>query len=46
MRVLGRHAAGASLSREAMTGAASYELPYYLMAGSERLMDSYRRMTL
>lgn len=46
MRALGRHAAAASLSREAMTGAASYELPYYLMAGSERLMDSYRRMTL
>jgi hypothetical protein len=46
MRVLGRRAGEASLTREASTGQANYELPYVLMWGSERLMDKYRGMTL
>ena len=46
MRALGRRAAVASISREASTGAANYELPYALMAGAERLMAAYERMTL
>jgi hypothetical protein len=46
MRALGRHAAGASLSREATTGQANYQVPYLLMVTSERLMAAYERMTL
>jgi hypothetical protein len=44
--LLGRRAAAGSMAREITTGQASYELPYALMSASEKLMDSYRRMTL
>jgi hypothetical protein len=43
---LGRRAAEGSLAREATTGQASYELPYALMAASEKLTAAYQRMTL
>jgi hypothetical protein len=43
---LGRRAAVGCMAREISTGQVNYELPYALMAGSERLMDAYRRMTL
>jgi hypothetical protein len=46
MSRLGRRAGAGSLAREAMTGQANYELPYALMAASNRLADAYRRMTL
>jgi membrane-anchored protein YejM (alkaline phosphatase superfamily) len=43
---IARRAAEGSMAREVMTGQANYELPYALMSASERLMDTYRRMTL
>jgi hypothetical protein len=46
MSRLGRRAAAASLAREVTTGQARYEVPYYLMMGSDRLMAAYYRMAL
>jgi hypothetical protein len=44
MRMLGRHAAAGSLSREVTTGQANYELPYALMTASEWFSRQYERM--